>query len=34
MARSKTIYALKEVADMIGEKLELLEEVTSDSDPT
>ncbi|MCY1359400.1 hypothetical protein D9M69_459690 [compost metagenome] len=32
MARSKTIYALNEVADMIGENLELLEEVTSNSD--
>ncbi|MGV2184619.1 hypothetical protein [Rhizobium rhizogenes] len=32
MARSKTIYTLKEVADMIGENLELLEEVTANSD--
>lgn len=32
MARSKTIYTLKEVAGMIGENLELLEEVTSNSD--
>lgn len=26
MARSKIIYTLKEIADMIGENLELLEE--------
>lgn len=32
MARSKTIYTLKEVAVMIGENLELLEEVTANSD--
>ncbi|WP_426131911.1 hypothetical protein [Pararhizobium sp. PWRC1-1] len=32
MARSRTIYTLKEVADMIGENLELLEEVTANSD--
>lgn len=32
MARSKTIYTLKEVAGMFGENLELLEEVTSNSD--
>lgn len=32
MARSKIIYTLKEIADMIGENLELLEEVTSNSD--
>ncbi|NOV21647.1 MULTISPECIES: hypothetical protein [Ensifer] len=32
MARSRTIYTLKEIADMIGENLELLEEVTSNLD--
>jgi len=32
MARSKTIYTLNEVAVMIGENLELLEEVTANSD--
>jgi len=32
MARSRTIYTLKEVAVMIGENLELLEEVTANSD--
>jgi len=32
MAGSKIIYTLKEIADMIGENLELLEEVTSNSD--
>ena len=32
MARSRFIYTLKEVAVMIGENLELLEEVTANSD--
>jgi hypothetical protein len=32
MARSKHIYTLKEVAVMIGENLELLEEITANSD--
>lgn len=32
MARSKFIYTLKEVAGMIGENLELIEEVTANSD--
>ncbi|MBP2238894.1 hypothetical protein J2Z31_005435 [Sinorhizobium kostiense] len=32
MARSKIIYTLRQVADMIGENLELIEEVTSNSD--
>jgi hypothetical protein len=32
MARSKTIYTLEEVAVMIGESLELLQEVTANSD--
>lgn len=32
MARSRFIYTLKEVAGMIGENLELLEEVTANSD--
>ncbi|PDT83705.1 hypothetical protein [Sinorhizobium sp. BJ1] len=32
MARSKTIYTLKEVAGMLGENLERLEEATSNSD--
>jgi len=29
MARSRIIYTLKEVAEMIGENLELIEEVTA-----
>ena len=32
MARSRFIYTLKEVAGMIGENLELIEEVTANSD--
>jgi hypothetical protein len=32
MARSKHIYTLKEVAVMIGENLELLEEITDNPD--
>ncbi|MGF6160729.1 hypothetical protein M2267_006008 [Ensifer sp. KUDG1] len=32
MARSRIIYTLKEVAQMIGENLELIEEVTANSD--
>lgn len=32
MARSRFIYTLKEVASMIGENLELIEEVTANSD--
>ena len=32
MARSRIIYTLKEVAGMIGENLELIEEVTANSD--
>lgn len=32
MARSRIIYTLKEVAEMIGENLELIEEVTANSD--
>jgi len=32
MARSRFIYTLKEVAAMIGENLELIEEVTANSD--
>ncbi|WP_416799358.1 hypothetical protein [Ciceribacter azotifigens] len=32
MARSRFIYTLKEVAVMIGENLELIEEVTANSD--
>lgn len=32
MARSRFIYTLKEVASMIGESLELIEEVTANSD--
>ncbi|ASV85999.1 hypothetical protein CES85_1930 [Ochrobactrum quorumnocens] len=32
MARSRIIYTLKEVSDMIGENLELLDEVTANSD--
>lgn len=32
MARSKTIYTLKEVAGMVGENLELLGEITTNSD--
>jgi hypothetical protein len=32
MARSTHIYTLKEVATMIGENLELLEEITANSD--
>nr|WP_201268799.1 hypothetical protein [Sinorhizobium meliloti] len=32
MARSKIIYTLKEIADMIGENLELLEDVINNSD--
>lgn len=32
MARSRLIYTLKEVAGMIGENLELIEEVTANSD--
>ncbi|MDW9701803.1 hypothetical protein GOC40_32120 [Sinorhizobium meliloti] len=32
MARSRVIYTLKEVAVMIGENLELIEEVTANSD--
>lgn len=32
MARSRVIYTLKEVAGMIGENLELIEEVTANSD--
>ncbi|RFB86044.1 hypothetical protein B5K11_29110 [Rhizobium leguminosarum bv. trifolii] len=32
MARSRFIYSLKEVASMIGENLELIEEVTANSD--
>ena len=32
MARSRVIYTLKEVASMIGENLELIEEVTANSD--
>lgn len=32
MARSMTIYTLKEVAEMIGENLKLIEEVTANSD--
>ncbi|MGV1987285.1 hypothetical protein ACQZ5N_11715 [Agrobacterium sp. 22-221-1] len=32
MARSRIIYTLKEVAEMIGENLELIEEVTVNSD--
>lgn len=32
MVRSRCIYTLKEVAGMIGENLELIEEVTANSD--
>ena len=32
MARSTHIYTIKEVATMIGENLELLEEITANSD--
>ncbi|AVA24227.1 hypothetical protein [Rhizobium sp. NXC24] len=32
MARSRFIYTLKQVAEMIGENLELIEEVTANSD--
>lgn len=32
MARSRFIYTLKEVAGMIGENLELIEEITANSD--
>ncbi|EHK79136.1 hypothetical protein SM0020_05445 [Sinorhizobium meliloti CCNWSX0020] len=32
MAQSRFIYTLKEVAVMIGENLELIEEVTANSD--
>ncbi len=32
MARSRFIYTLKEVARMIGENLELIEEITANSD--
>lgn len=32
MARSRFIYTLQEVASMIGENLELIEEVTANSD--
>ena len=32
MARSRFIYTLKEVASMVGENLELIEEVTANSD--
>jgi len=32
MARSRIIYTLKEVASMVGENLELIEEVTANSD--
>ncbi|RVL76688.1 hypothetical protein CN140_27720 [Sinorhizobium meliloti] len=32
MARSKIIYTLKEIADTNGENLELIEEVTANSD--
>jgi hypothetical protein len=32
MGRSRVIYTLKEVAGMIGENLELIEEVTANSD--
>ncbi|MBZ9794023.1 hypothetical protein K9B32_28725, partial [Rhizobium sp. 3T7] len=32
MARSRIIYTLKQVAEMIGENLELIEEVTANSD--
>lgn len=32
MARSRFIYMLKEVARMIGENLELIEEITANSD--
>lgn len=32
MARSRHMYTLKDVANIIGENLELLEEVTSNSD--
>ncbi|EJT01454.1 hypothetical protein [Rhizobium sp. CCGE 510] len=32
MARSRFIYTLKQVAAMIGENLELIEEVTANSD--
>lgn len=32
MACSRIIYTLKEVAEMIGENLELIEEVTANSD--
>lgn len=32
MARSRFIYTLKQVASMIGENLELIEEVTANSD--
>jgi hypothetical protein len=32
MARSRHIYTLKEVAAMIGENLELIEEITANSD--
>jgi hypothetical protein len=32
MARSRFIYTLKEVAGMIGESLELIEELTANSD--
>lgn len=32
MARSRFIYTLKEVSVMIGENLELIEEVTANSD--
>ncbi|KQT05443.1 hypothetical protein ASG42_21260 [Rhizobium sp. Leaf391] len=32
MARSRIIYTLKEVAEVIGENLDLIEEVTANSD--
>jgi hypothetical protein len=32
MARSRHIYTLKEIAVMLGENLELLEEITANSD--
>ena len=32
MARSRFIYTLRQVASMIGENLELIEEVTANSD--